>query len=188
MNGKKRNSSIGMLSLVLCYWFHYMMGYKFNIPWNETCIFLLFLFICALYLLPSLESPSCRWQDLHYGCCCHSVTCLFIHYVCVYVFLRQELEELRERIQTLTVAQAELASVSPTTHENREDTQAIAHLEEGEERDTGGSNAEEECLGTNAEKEMTENRCQKGRDKAARILQTNWREHRNKVCKAPQSH
>lgn len=99
-------------------------------------------------------------------------------------FLRQELDQLLERIQTLEdrsqPAQAELSSLSATSPEDNEDTQAVAGLEEGEQRDTGGKEKEGEGdgeLGTDAEK--------KEREKAALAIQTNWREHRNRVCNTP---
>lgn len=88
------------------------------------------------------------------------------------------------RIQTLEdrskSAQAELSAVSATSPEDHEDTQTGAGLEEGEERDTGGKEEKEEEeegdeeLGTDAEK--------KDREEAALVIQTNWREHRNRVC------
>ncbi|XP_038568819.1 IQ domain-containing protein E [Micropterus salmoides] len=88
---------------------------------------------------------------------------------------KQELDQLWVRIQTLedrSKAQSELSPLSATLHE---DTQAGAGLEEGEERDTGGQKKEEEDdeeLGKDAEK--------KEREKAAFVIQTNWREHRNR--------
>lgn len=101
-------------------------------------------------------------------------------------FLRQELEQLRTRIQTLEedrskLAQAELSPFSPTTQENHEDTQDTAGLQEGEEKDTGGQEKE----GEGAEK-RSENGRKKEREKAASIIQTNWREYRNRVCNRPQ--
>lgn len=105
--------------------------------------------------------------------------CYYIIYM--FVFLRQELDQLWVRIQTLedrSKAQSELSPLSATLHE---DTQAGAGLEEGEERDTGGQKKEEEDdeeLGKDAEK--------KEREKAAFVIQTNWREHRNRVCNTPQ--
>lgn len=84
------------------------------------------------------------------------------------------------RIQTLEErsAQAELSSLSATSPEDKEDTQAGAGLEEGQERDTGGTEEKEgegdEELGTDAET--------KDREKAALVIQTSWREHRNRVC------
>lgn len=99
------------------------------------------------------------------------------------MFLRQELDQLWARIQTLEErsAQAELSAVSATSPEDKEDTQAGAGLEEGEERDTGGTEEKEgggdEGLGADAEK--------KGREKAALVIQTSWREHRNRVCNTP---
>lgn len=94
---------------------------------------------------------------------------------------KQELEQLRARIQTLEedrskLAQAEPSPLSPTTQETYEDTQDRAGLEEGEERDTGGREKE----GEGAEKKRSENGRQKEREKAASIIQTNWREFRNR--------
>ncbi|KAM7394571.1 hypothetical protein PAMP_021362 [Pampus punctatissimus] len=88
---------------------------------------------------------------------------------------KQELEQLTVRIQTLEedrskLAQAEVSSLSPTTQENQEDTQDRADVEEGEETDTGGKEKEEGA----------EKRRQKKREKAASIIQTNWREYRNR--------
>ncbi|KAM7419650.1 hypothetical protein PAMA_016645 [Pampus argenteus] len=84
---------------------------------------------------------------------------------------KQELEQLTARIQTLEedrskLAQAEMSSRSPTT---QEDTQNRARLEEGQETDTGGKEKEKE------------KRRQNEREKAASIIQTNWREYRNRI-------
>ncbi len=102
-----------------------------------------------------------------------------------FVFLRQELDQLRARIQTLEdrnqPAQSESSSVCATPPEDNEETEAGgAGLEVREERDTGGGGEQEEEgdrveeLGTDVEK--------KEREKAALIIQSHWREHRNKVC------
>ncbi|KAM4584526.1 IQ domain-containing protein E isoform 2-T2 [Odontesthes bonariensis] len=82
---------------------------------------------------------------------------------------RRELEELWARIQTLEedkskLAQAELSSPPPpplSTAESRE--------EEGEQRDTG-------CKKKGADRD--EDLGMKVREKAALIIQTNWRQHR----------
>ncbi|XP_035515204.1 IQ domain-containing protein E isoform X1 [Morone saxatilis] len=91
---------------------------------------------------------------------------------------KQELDQLWVRIQTLEdgskPAQAELCSLSGTSPEDK-DSQTGAGLEEGGERDAGGKEQEgegDEELGTDAE--------QKEKEKAALVIQTNWREHRNR--------
>ncbi|XP_062290634.1 IQ domain-containing protein E isoform X1 [Scomber scombrus] len=94
----------------------------------------------------------------------------------------QELEELKMRIQSLEedrskLAQAEQSSLSPTTHENLEDTHGGAGLEEGGEGDTGGKEKEKE---REEAQQKSENGRQKEREKAACIIQTNWREYRNR--------
>ncbi|XP_044046585.1 IQ domain-containing protein E isoform X2 [Siniperca chuatsi] len=92
---------------------------------------------------------------------------------------KQELDQLWARIQTLedrsTPAQAELTSLSATSPKDNEDTQAGAGLEEGEERDTGGKEKEEE-----RDEELSRDAEKKDREKAALVIQTNWREHRNR--------
>lgn len=98
------------------------------------------------------------------------------------MFLRQELEQLKERIQTLELAEAQLSSISSTTQERHEDMQAGAHQEEGEEEEEEGGC---EGLGPDVEKGVIEDRCQRERDKAAKIIQANWREHRKRVCDTP---
>ncbi|KAE8300460.1 IQ domain-containing protein E [Larimichthys crocea] len=94
---------------------------------------------------------------------------------------KQELDELLARIQTLEdkskSAQAELSSLSATSPKDNEDThEAEAGLEEEEERDARGKEEKEEEgdeeSGTEAEK--------KEREEAALVIQTNWREHRNR--------
>lgn len=98
------------------------------------------------------------------------------------VFLRQELDQLQARIQTLEdrskLPQAEPSSLSATSSEVNEDTQAASGLQEGEEKDTGGKEEKEEEgveeVGTDTEKTK--------REKAALVIQTNWKEHRNRVC------
>ncbi|KAG8014619.1 IQ domain-containing protein E [Nibea albiflora] len=98
---------------------------------------------------------------------------------------KQELDELLARIQTLEdkskSAQAELSSLSATSPKDTEDTgEAGAGPEEEEERDTRGKEEKEEEgdeeLGTEAEK--------KKREEAALVIQTNWREHRNRAVEA----
>ncbi|XP_047435533.1 IQ domain-containing protein E [Mugil cephalus] len=93
---------------------------------------------------------------------------------------KQELEKLWERIRALEEerskpTQAELTSGSPATAESHEDARSRAGPGEGEERHTGckGKEAEEdEDPGTNAG--------EKEREKAASVIQTNWKEHRNR--------
>nr|XP_046226830.1 IQ domain-containing protein E [Scatophagus argus] len=88
---------------------------------------------------------------------------------------KQEVDQLRARIQTLEdqpkCAQAELSSLSTTSPEDNEDT---AGVEEGQQRDTGG---EEEKGDEGDEQPGAE---KKEREKAALVIQTNWREHRNR--------
>lgn len=101
----------------------------------------------------------------------------------VYVVLRQELDQLRARIQTvedrIKPAQAELSSPpSATSPEGSEDARARAGLEEGEERDVGGKEEKEGHEEVSQEKEE--------REKAASVVQRNWRQHRQKVGNGPQ--
>ncbi|XP_017282879.1 IQ domain-containing protein E [Kryptolebias marmoratus] len=98
---------------------------------------------------------------------------------------RQELEQLLARIQTLEedghkLVRAELSSPPPTVAGSHEDTQSGANQEEEEEeeeeRDTGrikekGVEGDDE---SGADAEMKE------REKAALIIQTNWRQHRQR--------
>ncbi|TKS68532.1 IQ domain-containing protein E [Collichthys lucidus] len=90
----------------------------------------------------------------------------------------QKLDELLARIQTLEdkskSAQAELSSLSATSPKDNEDThEAEAGLEEEEERDARGKEEKgDEESGREAGK--------KEREKAALVIQTNWREHRNR--------
>ncbi|XP_035993319.1 IQ domain-containing protein E isoform X3 [Fundulus heteroclitus] len=93
---------------------------------------------------------------------------------------RQELEKLLTRIQTLEEArsklvQAEVGSPPPTTSEHLEDAAPRAGQEEEEERAAGcqeKGEEGEESPGT--DDEMTE------KEKAALIIQTNWRQHRQR--------
>lgn len=93
---------------------------------------------------------------------------------------KQELEQLRARIQTLQdsgkPAQAKLSSPSATSPGDHEDTQPVAGLEDGVERVTGGKEEKEgegdEELSTDAEL--------KDREKAASTIQASWRKHRNR--------
>ncbi|XP_075947680.1 IQ domain-containing protein E isoform X1 [Anarhichas minor] len=85
-----------------------------------------------------------------------------------------ELDQLWARIQTLDdrskPAQAELPSLSAASPEDHKDTPAGAGPEEADERDTKGR--EEKEGGGDEEK--------KEREKSASVIQTNWREHRNR--------
>lgn len=102
----------------------------------------------------------------------------------LFVPLRQELDKLRARIQTLEdrskPAQAEPSSVSASSPEDNEDAQDGAGV--GEERETGSKEEKEgagdEELGTDAGMQQ--------REKAALVIQTHWREHRNRVGNTPQ--
>ncbi|XP_073319912.1 IQ domain-containing protein E [Pagrus major] len=91
---------------------------------------------------------------------------------------KQELDQLRARIQTLEdrskPAQAEPSSVSASSPEDNEDTQAGAGM--GEKRETA---SKEEKEGAGAE-ELCTDAGMKEREKAALVIQTNWREHRNR--------
>ncbi|XP_042341894.1 IQ domain-containing protein E [Plectropomus leopardus] len=92
----------------------------------------------------------------------------------------QELEQLLARIQTLEErrkpAQDELSSLSATTPEDRGDTQAGAGLEEEVERVTGGKEEKE----GGGEEELCTDAGKRDREKAALVIQTHWREHRNR--------
>ncbi|XP_022064628.2 IQ domain-containing protein E [Acanthochromis polyacanthus] len=91
---------------------------------------------------------------------------------------KRELEQLWARIRTLEESRSESAelspSLSPTTSnkESQEDTQGRAGLEEGEERDTRCKEKEAEGDELCTEAETKER-------KAALVIQTNWRQHRN---------
>ncbi|KAM9314874.1 IQ domain-containing protein E [Pholidichthys leucotaenia] len=89
----------------------------------------------------------------------------------------QELEELRARIQSLEEeslkrTQSELSSVAPTVEESQGDCQIGAVLEEGKERVTGCKlrEAGDQASGVDEER----------KDEAALVIQTSWREHRNR--------
>ncbi|XP_026158478.1 IQ domain-containing protein E isoform X2 [Mastacembelus armatus] len=100
---------------------------------------------------------------------------------------KQELEQLWARIQILEgdqikPAQAELSSVSASAEGDHRDTQDRSDLKAGETKGTVGrekQGTKEEALGRNVEK-RSEKRQHKDREKAARIIQTNWREHRTR--------
>lgn len=100
-------------------------------------------------------------------------------YARVFVFLRQELDQLWTRIKTLEdkgkPAEAELPSLSATSPE---DTRAGTGLDEGEEMDTGVK----EDKGGEGDEELGTDAGNKEREKATLVIQTYWREHRNRVC------
>ncbi|XP_041839908.1 IQ domain-containing protein E isoform X2 [Melanotaenia boesemani] len=98
---------------------------------------------------------------------------------------RQELEQSWARIRTLEEDRSKLAQTelpSPTMAESYENAQHRAGQEEGEKKDTGckekGMDGEEE---SQIDAEMKE------REKAALIIQTNWRWHRQRDIVALQS-
>ncbi|KAM9770858.1 IQ domain-containing protein E [Menidia menidia] len=92
---------------------------------------------------------------------------------------RQELQEVWARIQTLEedrskTTQAEAPTRPPLTGpESQEDTRSRAGQEAGEERDTGSKKK-----GADGDKELGIDAEMKVREKAALIIQTNWRQHR----------
>ncbi|KAM4594482.1 IQ domain-containing protein E isoform 2-T2 [Fundulus diaphanus] len=93
---------------------------------------------------------------------------------------RQELEQLLTRIQTLEedrskLVQAEVGSPPPTMAERLEDTVPRAGQEEEEERAAGCEEKGEE----GEESPGTDNEMTK-KEKAALIIQTNWRRHRQR--------
>ncbi|XP_059192512.1 IQ domain-containing protein E [Centropristis striata] len=93
---------------------------------------------------------------------------------------KQELDQLWARVHTLedrsNSAQAELFSLSATSPEDYEDTQAGAAVEESEERDTEGK---EETAGEGDEEVRTDAEKEE-RERATLVIQKNWREHRNR--------
>lgn len=97
------------------------------------------------------------------------------------MFLRQELDQLRARIQTLEdrikPAQSELSSPSATSPEDDEDTGGGAGSEEGEERDAGSKGEK-----GGDEESGSENQ---GRENATMVIQRNWRKHRKSVGSRP---
>ncbi|XP_022594020.1 IQ domain-containing protein E [Seriola dumerili] len=101
---------------------------------------------------------------------------------------KQELEQLWVRIRSLEddkikPALAELSSPSATTAGDHEDSLGRSGQTETEERDDGSTEKEGdrgEDLDRNVEEKGSEKRQHKEREKAARIIQTNWREHRNR--------
>lgn len=99
--------------------------------------------------------------------------------VCVFVFTREALEQLVAQIQTLEErikpARPELPSVSAASPENSNVPQAETSLEERGETDAGGTEEEGGGEGLPGEKSK--------RGRASAVIQRNWREHRERVCR-----
>ncbi|KAK1886283.1 IQ domain containing protein E [Dissostichus eleginoides] len=93
---------------------------------------------------------------------------------------QEELDQLLARIQTLEdrskAAAEEPPSLSDTSPEHHEDSEAGAAVEERGDGDTGG--AEEKQVGR--EEDMCREEEEKEREKATLVIQTHWREHRNR--------
>lgn len=97
----------------------------------------------------------------------------------VFVFTREELEQLMAQIQSLEErikpARPERSSVSAASPENSNIAQAETALEERGEMDAGGTEEEGGGEGLPGEKSKREN--------ASAVIQRNWREHRERVCR-----
>uniref|UniRef100_A0A667WX92 IQ motif containing E n=1 Tax=Myripristis murdjan TaxID=586833 RepID=A0A667WX92_9TELE len=106
---------------------------------------------------------------------------------------KQELEQLWVRIQALEEdrdkpAPSEFPSSSPITPESHEESQASVRQEEGREKDDEGKDKRweqkieqgEEISGTYTEEKPRNEDTWKERDKAACIIQKNWRDHRER--------
>lgn len=97
----------------------------------------------------------------------------------MFVFTREHLDQLMVQIQTLEErmkpARPELPSVSGASPENSSITQAETSLEERGEMDAGGT--EEEGAGEGLPGEKSK------RESASALIQRNWREHRERVCR-----
>ncbi|KAF7663434.1 hypothetical protein LDENG_00209660 [Lucifuga dentata] len=100
---------------------------------------------------------------------------------------KHEVEQLWSRIQALEEerskpAEVELSSLSPTTPENDKNTKAREREMGGKEKQEEPKKEEEgdEVWGADLEKKRSKNGLQNERQKAARIIQTKWREHRNR--------
>lgn len=93
--------------------------------------------------------------------------------VFVFVFTREHLDQLMVQIQTLEErmkpARPELPSVSGASPENSSTTQAETSLEARGEMDAGAGE------GLPGEKSK--------RESASALIQRNWREHRERVCR-----
>lgn len=139
----------------------------------------------------SSESKSWAYEALVN--CCHFCYLRSLC-VCMFVFLRHELEQLWLRIQTveedqIKPAQAELFSLSAATADQLEDTQVRSGQEGGEEKGIGSRQKEgnkDRKLGKDVEKRKNEKSQNYKREKAANIIQTNWKEHRNRVSDSTQ--
>lgn len=99
--------------------------------------------------------------------------------VFVFVFTREELEHLIEQIQTLEErikpARPEPPSVSSTSPEDSNISQAETSLKERGELDAGGP--EEQGGGEGLPGEESK------RERASAVIQRSWREHRERVCR-----
>lgn len=99
--------------------------------------------------------------------------------VFVFVFTREHLEQLMVQIQTLEErmkpAHPELPSISHASPENSSIPQAETSLGERGETDAGGT--EEEGGGEGLPGERSK------RESASAVIQRNWREHRERVCR-----
>lgn len=105
---------------------------------------------------------------------------------------------MRARIQTLEEdktkhAQAELSSLPATAGGDHEDTAGRSgqtEREQGEAGDRGeeGQGRHGDLENAEKKKERSERRQHKGRERAARIIQANWRQHRHRVCGSPRLH
>lgn len=84
-------------------------------------------------------------------------------------------------------AQAELSSLSATMGGDHEDSPGRTSGTEREEREAGGGEGDVEREGglENVEKKRSETRQHREREKAARIIQASWRQHRRRVCNSP---
>lgn len=96
----------------------------------------------------------------------------------VFVFTREELEHLREQIQTLEERlkpAPEFPPASATSPENSNIPQAGTPLEERGETDAGGPGEQGGGGGLPGEESK--------RERASAVIQRSWREHRERVCK-----
>lgn len=89
----------------------------------------------------------------------------------------------------LKPAQAELFSLSAATAKQVDSPQVRSGQKEGEERDIGGRQKQwnrNRHLGRDIEKKRSEKREHYKREKAASVIQTHWRGHRNGVSDTTQ--
>lgn len=95
----------------------------------------------------------------------------------VFVFTREEFEQLMAQIQALEErikpALPDLPSVSATSPENRSVSQAETWLEERAETDVGGAPDQGGADALAGEKSKKES--------ASAVIQRNWRKHRERV-------